>query len=95
MRARGKKHIRTRREVGNILQEENKGMSANEIAAALVSRRKRSYIQTSPISVAQFLRGARGVKSQQENRELDCGVKPVKIYIMDDYEGYNNWLKGE
>jgi len=93
MRARGKKHIQTRREVGNILQERRTGLSAGEIAEALANKPRRS-VQANPIKVAQLLRGAKGVKSVSEVRDLDSSRQAVKIYEMDNYEEYRNWIEG-
>jgi len=94
MRARGKKHIQTRREVGHILRERDVAMSANEIADALKNRTRRT-VQANPIKVAQLLRGAKGVGSTKEVRQLDSSRQEVKIYKMDNYDDYNNWLNGE
>ena len=94
MRARGKKHIQTRREVGNILRERRIAMSANEIADALKHRTRRT-VQANPIKVAQLLRGAKGVASKKEIRQMDSSRQEVKIYTMDNYDDYNNWLNGE
>lgn len=93
MKARGKKHIETRREVGNILQERRHGMSASEIAEALTSRPRRT-VQANPIKVAQLLRGAKGVRAVKEARDCDSSRQAVKIYEMDDFKAYKAWING-
>lgn len=93
MRTRGKKHILTRREVGNILQERRTGMSANEIAEALTSRPRRT-VQANPVKVAQLLRGAKGIRAVFEGRKCDSSTQDVKIYEMNDFKAYEEWING-
>ncbi|QDP49801.1 MAG: hypothetical protein GOVbin1511_11 [Prokaryotic dsDNA virus sp.] len=94
MKSRGKRFIRTRRAVGHILRDRMVGMSANEIAEALNNRERRT-VQANPIKVAQLMRGAKGIESEIEARECETTKQEVKIYKMNSFTDYSNWIEGK
>ena len=93
MKRRGKRFIQTRLAVGHILRERAVGMSANEITQALKNRERRT-IQANPIKVGNLLRGAKGIEADLEKRECEMTTQEVKIYKMNSYNDYSNWIEG-
>tara|TARA_Y100000361_G_scaffold67192_1_gene59110 strand:+ start:9993 stop:10280 length:288 start_codon:yes stop_codon:yes gene_type:complete len=95
MGVRGKRRfIQTRRAIGAILNEAREPMSPQEIAEALRYRPTRAITAT-PNRVSQLLRGARGIVSDKEMRDFDSSRQQSKVYSMDEYDLYEDWLDRE
>lgn len=89
-----RRFIKTRRAIGVILREAHEPMSPQEIAEALRYRPARAITAT-PNRVSQLLRGARGVSSGKEVRDFDSSRQQSKVYSMDEFDEYEDWLDRE
>lgn len=85
-----KKH-RARRPIGEIMWDKKEPMSAYEIAEQMMNRKLKFYAER-PKTIAQLLKGAKGITRSKVLRKREVTSTMTTLYHMENYEEYQRWL---